>query len=136
MAKKYIWIPSQTKASKQKVSEVQKEAVNMFFEPLVLQYKKELQKLKQNKEHNYIADIYSKWHQNYFYLCEQYKSENENRISDEYARKYLRLEFISENNFNFSYFRHISQWHLVAENVTLAECLKMINENPNFRPLI
>lgn len=44
--------------------------------------------------------------------------------------------FISENNFNFSYFRHTGQWHLVNENITLEDSLEMIIGNSNFRPML
>lgn len=66
----------------------------------------------------------------------KYKSVGANKIVDEYERKYVRLEFITENNYNFSYFRHTGQWHLVAENCSLETCLQMINENGNFQPLL
>jgi hypothetical protein len=78
-----------------------------------------LQTIKPNKENNYVSDIYTKWHRNYFYFCEKNKAEYENRRFDEFETKFVRLEFIAENSFNFSYFRHIGQWHLVAENVNL-----------------
>ncbi|MBY0481189.1 MAG: hypothetical protein K2Q21_07530 [Chitinophagaceae bacterium] len=106
MAKKYIRIPSPAKAKKQKNTDEQKHELSLFFEPLILQFKKELQKIKPNKKFNYVVDIYTKWYQTYFYFCKKYKSESENRIADEFETKFVRLEFISENNFNFSYFRH------------------------------
>ena len=131
-----LWILSQSKAIKPRVTDEQKEVVNIFFEPLIANYKTQLQQVDNSKEGTYTIDIYSKWYQHYFYLCEKYKSENPNRIVDEYERKYLRLEFISENNFNFSYYRHTGAWHLVAENCSLETCLQMINENGNFQPLL
>lgn len=82
MAKKYIWIPSPSKAKKLKITEEQKNTVNIFFEPLIAQYKSQLQKIKPDKEYNYVVDIYTKWYQNYFYFCEKYKAEFENRIED------------------------------------------------------
>ena len=129
-------MPSRAKAIKPKVTDEQKEVVNTFFEPLIAKYKDQLKQINNSKEDTYTIDIYSKWYQNYFYLCEKYKSEGENRIMDEYERKYLRLEFIDKNNFNFSYFRHTGQWHLVDENCALKKCLEMINENGNFQPLL
>lgn len=137
MAKqKMLWVPNQSKAIKPIVTDEQKNATILFFEPLIANYKTQLQQVDNSKVGTYTIDIYSKWYQNYFYLCEKYKSENSNRIVDEYERKYLRLEFISENNFNFSYFRHTGAWHLVAENCSLEKCLHMINENGNFQPLL
>ena len=134
MAKKYIWIPSPAKAKRIKITEEQKNIVNIFFEPLIVEFKKHL-KVKPNKEHNYVVDIYSKWYQNYFYFCEKYKAEYKNRIMDEFETKFVRIEFVSENKYTFSYFRHTGQWHVVVENITLRKCLEMIKENPNFQPL-
>lgn len=128
-------MPDTAKAKKRKVTDKQKLKVSQYFEPLILEFKKELQKIKPNKQFNYVVDIYTKWYQNYFYFCEKYKSEAENRIADEFETKFVRLEFISENNFTFSYFRHTGQWYLVTENNTLEDCLKMIIDNPNFRPI-
>lgn len=81
MAKqKMLWVPNQSEAIKPTVTDKQKEEVNTFFEPLIAKYKKQLQKIKPNTVYNYVTDIYSKWYQLYFYLCEKYKSENPNRI--------------------------------------------------------
>jgi len=110
--------------------------VTIFFEPLILQFKNELQKREPDKEYSYVVDIYTKWYQNYLYFCEKYKAEFENRLADEFETKFARLEFISEDNFNFSYFRHTGQWHVVIENITLKHCLEMIIQNPDFQPLL
>lgn len=126
---------SNIKSKKMKITEKQKKVITLFFEPLIGQFKKELQKMKPDKKFNYVIDIYTKWYQNYFYLCEKYKAVFENSLTDEFEIKIVRLEFIAENNFNFSYFRHTGQWHPVAKNITLEDCLEMINANPNFRPM-
>jgi hypothetical protein len=135
MATKRSWIRIEPKVKKTKITDKQKNEVSIFFEPLILQFKKELQKVKPNKKYNYVIDIYTKWYQNYFYFCEKYKVVFENRLADEFETKFVRLEFVSKNNFKFSYFRHTEKWHVVTENITLEECLEMIIGNPNFRPL-
>ncbi len=135
MKKKRIWALSVPKAKKIKINDFQKKEISAFFYPLILQYKKLLQEVIPDKSNNYVVDIYTKWYQNYFYFCEKYKAEYADRIADDFEYKFVRLEFIDENKFNFSYFRHTGQWHLVDENLSLEACLKMINENPNFQPL-
>lgn len=123
------------KKAKPIILEAQKIAVSNFFEPLIASFKTQL--LEAGKRSGTCSiDIYSKWYQHYFYFCEKYIHEGENRISKEHERKYLRLEFINENSFNFSYYRHTGQWHLVKENCTLEKCLQMINENGNFQPIL
>lgn len=117
------------------ISDKQKEEVTTFFIPLIQSFLDKLKTIRPNKEHNYVSDIYTKWHRNYFYFCEKNKAEYENRILDEFETKFVRLEFIAEHNFHFSYFRHTEKWHLVAENIPLEKCEEMIKDNPNFQPL-
>jgi hypothetical protein len=117
------------------ISDKQKVEVSNFFIQLLESFLEKLQTIKPNKEYNYVTDIYTKWHRNYFYFCEKNKAEYENRMRDEFETKFVRLEFMAENSFNFSYFRHTGQWHLVAENIPLEKCEEMIKKNPNFQPL-
>ena len=125
-----------SKASlKAKLTELGKRNIQDDFQPLIESFKKQCISKNPNKEFNYLIDIYSKWYQNYFYLCEKYKSEHPNRIKDEFEAKFVRLTYTGKDQFEFSYFRHTGQWHLVAENLTLDECKEMILSNPNFQPI-
>ena len=135
MSSKRIWVSRPIKPKKTKISDDQKKEITAFFEPLIEHYMRYLQEIIPDKKNNYVVDIYTKWYQNYFYFCEKYKAEYANRIADEFEYKFVRLEFIADNQLNFSYFRHTGQWHLVDENLSLEACLKMMNENPNFQPL-
>ena len=132
--KKY-WMPSSRSNQKIKLSESEKHDIQDYFHPLVESFKKQYVLENPNKEFNYLVDIYSKWYQNYFYLCEKFKSEHPNRLTDEFEVKFVRLKYTGKNQFDFSYFRHTGQWHLVAEDLTLDECKEMILSNPNFQPI-
>lgn len=132
--KKY-WMHSPTKSSKGKPSEFDKISVQNYFQPLLESFKGQYIKENPNKEFNYLIDVYSKWYQNYFYLCEKFKSEHPNRLVDEFEVKFVRLTYKETNLFDFSYFRHTGQWHLVAINLTLDECKEMIVSNPVFQPI-
>lgn len=132
--KKY-WMLSSRSNQKIKLSESEKYNIQDYFHPLIESFKKQYVLENPNKEFNYLVDIYSKWYQNYFYLCEKFKSEHPNRLMDEFEVKFVRLKYTGKNQFDFSYFRHTGQWHLVAENLTLDECKEMILSNPNFQPI-
>ena len=132
--KKY-WMPSSIKSLKIKPSQSDKKNIQDYFHPLVEHFKKQYILKNPNKEFNYIVDIYSRWYQNYFYLCEKFKSEDPNRLDDEFEVKFVRLKYTGKNQFEFSYFRHTGQWHLVAEGLTLDECKDMILSNPVFQPI-
>ncbi len=129
------WMFQPAKSEKVKPTELEKKEISERCQPLVEALKKKYIKSKPNKEWSYLVDIYTSWYRSYFYFCEKSKSENPNRIQDEFDEKFARLTFTGKDCFDFSYFRHTGQWWLIAENVTLQECLKMIIENPNFQPI-
>lgn len=129
------WVLSQKKESKPKPSESEKIEIQNYFQPMVDDFKRQCIKKNPNKEFNYLIDLYSKWYQNYFYLCEKFKSEHPNRLADEFEEKFVRLKFTGKNQFEFSYFRHTGQWFLVADGLTMKDCRDMILSNPNFRPV-
>lgn len=132
-SKKY-WMPSSTSNSVIKLSETDKEHVSNYFVPLIETFKKQYIPKNPNKKFNYLVDIYSKWYQKYFYLCEKYKSEHPQRIKDEFEIKSVRLKYTGKDQFEFSYFRHTGQWHLISVGLTLEECKEMILSNPVFQP--
>ena len=85
-------------------------------------------------DHNYIADIHSKWYRNYFYFCAIYNCPSPNAISPSFEAKFARIEYIADNKFNLAYMRHTEQWFEVFQDISMDECLKLIEENPNFTP--
>ncbi len=69
------------------------------------------------------------------YFCQKFKSESPESIVPEFEENFVRLEYVENDNFNFSYFRHTGQWFPVATNLSLNNCLEMIADNPNFHPI-
>jgi hypothetical protein len=132
--KKY-WMLSPKTSLKVKLSESDKKNIQDYFHPLIESFKNQCILKNPNKEFNYLIDIYSKWYQNYFYLCEKFKSEHLTRLADEFEVKFVKLKYTGKNQFDFSYFRHTGQWHLVASGFTLDECKEMILSNPVFQPI-
>ena len=129
------WGISPVKSGEIKPSEADKQIVTEYFQSLVEAFKAEFISKNPNKEYRYLVDIYSKWYQSYFYLCEKQESENPNRIVDEFEIKTVRLKYTGKNQFDFAYFRHTGQWHLVARGLTMEECREMILSNPVFQPI-
>ncbi len=85
-------------------------------------------------DYNYIADIHSKWYRNYFYFCATYNCPSPNAISPSFETKFARMEYIADNKFNLAYMRHTEQWFEVFQDISMDECLKLIEENPIFTP--
>jgi len=133
---KGFWSISGPKSINVKPSENVKIEIKQYFQPLIEDFKIQCIMKNPNKEFNYLIDIYSKWNRNYFYFCEKYKSESENRLADEFEVKFLRLKFIEKNLFELSYFRHTGQWQTVIPfAMTIEECKEMILSNPVFQPI-
>ena len=87
-----------------------------------------------DKRFNYIVDIYSKWHSNYFYFCAKYACPGPNAISPYFEVKFARLEYVANNQFNLAYMRHTEKWWGLYTELSLVECLKAIRDEPHFFP--
>jgi RNase P subunit RPR2 len=135
MASKKMWVFAGTKQSKAKLDDLMKYSIKSECQPLVEDFKRQYIKENPDKSNNYVVDIYTKWNRNYLYFCQKFKSEHPNRTKDEFEDKFVRLEFLAKDTFNISYFRHTGQWSLVDTNITLKECLEMIQNIPTFQPI-
>ena len=83
---------------------------------------------------NYIADIYGKWYQRYFYFCATYNSPGPNAIAPSFEVKFARMEYAGTNSFHLSFLRHTGQWVELYTDLSLDECLEFIRDDPNFFP--
>jgi hypothetical protein len=57
------------------------------------------------------------------------------RIADEFEDKFVRLTFKGKDCFDFAYLRHTNQWWPIASELSLQQCLEMIQETPTFQPI-
>lgn len=118
-----------------KLTEYDKYRIESQCQPLIEELKAQYISKNPDKRYNYLVDIYLKWYRNYLYFCEKYKSESPDRIAGEFEDKFVRLKITRKDKFDFSYMRHTGQWFLVTYDLTLNECLEMIQDNPNFQPV-
>ena len=132
--KKY-WVRSNIQTIKAKPSESEKREIADSFVLLFESFKKQYISKTPNKEYNYTVDIYSKWYQNYFYLCEKIEPGRLNNLIEGVEKKFVRLTYTGKNKFDLSYFRHTGQWELVTQDLTLDECKEMILSVPVFHPI-
>ena len=59
---------------------------------------------------NYIIDVSTKWHRNYFYFIATYASPGPTAISPTFDLPFARLEFTGGSHFALSYMRHTGKW--------------------------
>lgn len=83
---------------------------------------------------NYVVDIYTKWDRNYFYFCAKYANPRPNAIASHFETKFARLEYVEQDCYHLSYMRHTGKWWEVYQDLSLAECLDTIRDDPLFMP--
>jgi len=83
---------------------------------------------------NYVVDIYTKWHRNYFYFCAKYACPGLNAISPYFETKFARLEYVAEDRYHLSYMRYTGQWWELYQDLSLDEGLNAIRDEPFFMP--
>ena len=108
--RKKIWIYSSPKTKVPDTVKVEVEAkatgiVNSFLKP------EHIKPPPKNAKWNYIIDIYTKWHRNYFYFCAKYACPGPNVMSPYFETGFARLEYAGgigrQSRFNLSYMRAI-----------------------------
>ena len=110
MAKKKpkTWYLPQQRKPKSKVPEALKAEVEARAAELVESVLKPMHVTPppKNPQFNYIIDIWTKWHQSYFYFGATYACPGPSAISPTFESKFARLEFVGGNKFALSYMRH------------------------------
>jgi hypothetical protein len=83
---------------------------------------------------NYLVDIFTRWHQNFFYICATYRCPGPNALSRFFEARFARLRYVGGNHFNLAYMRHTGRWYEIERDLSVDECLSMIKENCLFSP--
>jgi hypothetical protein len=83
---------------------------------------------------NYLIDLSTKWHRQFFYVNGTYFCPGPNRRSPTFETGFVRLEYVEDDQFNVSYMRHTEKWWQIFSGLTLKECLNTIEINPIFFP--
>lgn len=120
------WVYSPT------ATEAQKIAITKDFEPLIEELKKNIQPLPVPQQFNQCIDVFSKWHRNYFYIMQKFKT-GENAVIDYFDTGIARLEYYGEGKFNLAFFRYTGQWVALSENISTEDAKKAILEDPWFQ---
>ncbi len=114
-------------------TKAQKNRVSIQFQPLVEELRQNLPPIPTPQVYNQCIDIFSKWHGNYFYLIQKFKT-GEGGITEFFEVGLARLEFCGENQFNLSYFRHTGKWCplFMYEDISLEVAKEAILTEPMF----
>lgn len=133
--KGWIWAPAKKKP-KGKIPDLIKTAVKLKADGMIGNVLKPrfIRPPRKNSDFNYLADIFSKWHGNYFYFCSTYNCPGPNAISPSFNTNFARLEYIGTDKFNLAFLRHTGQWVEIEYSLSVDECFDNIENNSIFFP--
>ena len=135
MPRGWTWAPAKNRP-KAKIPDQVKKAVELKADTLIEEVLKPkfIKPPHQKGNYNYLADIFSKWHGNYFYFCSTYNCPGPNAMSPSFNTNFARLEYIGPDLFNLSFMRHTGQWVEIEYGLSLDKCLEHIENNSIFFP--
>ncbi len=130
------WVYSPPSSAKPKPPESVKASVAQKANELVERVLKPryIQPPPPDAQFNYIVDIYTKWHGNYFYFCANYAVPGPYALAPFFEAKFARLEYAGADCFNLSYMRYTDEWFEVYLRLSLAQCLATIQDDALFEP--
>ena len=83
---------------------------------------------------NYVSDIGTKWHGNYFYFIATYTCPGPNAMSPTFESKFARMEYVSDGLFALGFKRHTGEWVGLFDAISVDQCMKAIQDDPWFLP--
>ena len=84
---------------------------------------------------NYPIEIFGKWHGGKYRFIQRFRSDREDALEPEFDSPFARLEYVSRDRFDLSYFRHTGRWWTVYRGVSLAEALSLLETEGIFHPV-
>lgn len=128
------WFPASPRVTKPKVPDEVKVVLQEKAQALIDNELKprHLKATPTDNDFNYLVEIFSKWHRNYFYFCGKYNCPR--AITPSFEIKFARMEYTSQGTYNLSYMRHTGQWWEIYNNLELEKCLEIISNEPHFIP--
>ncbi len=95
-----------------------------------------LPEIRPTEKFNYPIDIFGKWHGGKYRFIQRFRSDRpENAHDPEFDAPFARIEYVSRDHFDVSYFRHTGQWWTVYRRVSLAEALSILESEGAFHPV-
>ena len=89
---------------------------------------------QEDEQFNYISDIGAKWYRNYFYFFSTYTCPGPNALSPTFESKFARLEYLGNATFALYFMRHTGEWVGLYDALSVAECMKAIQDDAWFVP--
>jgi hypothetical protein len=130
-----MWVYAPRAAPKASVPEAVKTEVSQQGQRLIDEWKPQYIKApSEDYQFNYIVDLFTKWHRNYFYFVAKYECPGPTAILPFFEAPFTRLEYVGRNRFNLSFMRHTEKWVEVEQELTLTKALESIRNDGFYHP--
>lgn len=113
---------------KDEVDTKAKELIERVLKP------KHIQPPPEGSQSNYITDITTKWIGSTCYFISTYACPGPNAMSPTFEEKFARMEHVGDGKFALSFMRHTGKWVPLYAGLSVAECMKAIQDDPWFMP--
>ena len=129
-----VWAPAKPDEI---LSPERKQAITAACEKHTAEFllRRFLPEIRPQTEMNYVIAIYGKWHGTTYRFIQRYHSPFADAVSPEFDAPFTRLEFVSRDCFNLSWFRHTGKWHMLHHSVTYDEAFRLLRADPLLHPV-
>jgi hypothetical protein len=118
-----------------KVPEALKYEISSKAQQLVEQHLKPAHvELPEDPQCNYIADIYTRWHERHFYFCATYIAFSPDAASRAVEVPFARMGYLGSGKFNLDYMGQTGKWCKMYPCLSIDKCLEAVREEPHFIP--
>ena len=130
------WVFSPEKQSKSSLPGTVKDEADTKAKELIEKVlkPKHIQPPPEGSQSNYITDITTKWIGSTCYFISVYACPGPNAIAPSFEEKFARMEHIGDAKFTLSFMRHTGKWIALFTGISVADCLKSIQDDPWFMP--
>jgi len=131
-----VWTYCPSKPPKPKVPDGVKAELSSKAQELIEEHLKpaHVKPPRKNSEFNYVTELFTRWHQSYFYFCATYACPHPEALSPTFEARFARMGYEGAGRFNLSYMRHTGQWWEIYSGLSIDECLTAIRDEPHFIP--
>jgi hypothetical protein len=84
---------------------------------------------------NYPIDILGKWHGDRYRFVQRYRSDQPERLRDEFDSPFVRLDWIGRDRFDIQWYRHTGAWFCIYRGLSLDQALETIETDPVLHPV-
>ena len=131
-----MWVYSPHMPKGSLLPEDVKREVALRAQRIVDEWKpKHIKKPPKNYRFNYITDLYTKWHRQFFYFCATYTCPSPDALSPTFESCFTRIEYVGKNRFNLAYMRHTGKWWTTEFELTPEACFETIRANGFYHPI-